>query len=284
LDVGTAVLLLTDYVLRFYVASVKLQFFINLLNLADFVGLLPVLLGVLVKVWQWITRHNNYGTLSDEQYLNITHIVNMLRMLRVLRMFRMIRMYKPFKVVFWAWKASYQELILLVIIITVATCVFGSIIYYIELNEDRILSIPHGMYWALITMTTVGYGDVAPVTPLGALAASCCAITGLLIIAVPIPVIVQNFHRYYEAVQTTSRLKRKPEKMISDSFISSMGKLTGHTSSAKIVPIRGKRSENRSEHNEEYEDVALAKVTDGMLDNSTSAQVHAVHSVHSEHE
>lgn len=205
MDIVFAIILTMDYILRFIVSPVKWRFMIQPLNVADILGLVPMIIVVCMDIYQ-----QSYEV--SENFHDAMYVLNILRVLRVLRMFRMMKHYKPFKIVFWAWQASYKELILLVIIILVSSCVFGSIIYFIELHEDNFITIPHGMWWAIVTMTTVGYGDIVPVTPIGSILGCVCAITGLLVIAMPIPVIVQNFSRYHDAVRTTDRLLKHDGK------------------------------------------------------------------------
>ena len=209
MDIVAAVILVMDYILHFIASPVKWHFMIQLLKVADILGLVPIIIMVSIRWYQ-----QSYE--ASDNFQDTTHVLNILRVLRVLRMLRMMQYYKPLKIVFWAWKASYKEFILLFIIILVSSCVFGSIIFFIELNEDNFKTIPHAMWWAIITMTTVGYGDIVPVTPIGSVIGCVCVITGLLVIAMPIPVIVQNFSRYYDAVHTTSRRQKHNRKNIHD--------------------------------------------------------------------
>jgi len=77
--------------------------------------------------------------------------------------------------------------------------VYSSIIYYAELGVDgsQINSIPDAFWWAIITMTTVGYGDKVPVGYAGKLIGAACAITGVLTLAMPVPIITGHFNRFY---------------------------------------------------------------------------------------
>ncbi|KAI8764126.1 potassium voltage-gated channel subfamily A member 2, partial [Biomphalaria glabrata] len=72
-------------------------------------------------------------------------------------------------------------------------------IYFVELNNPdcMFMSIPDAFWWAIVTMTTVGYGDYVPVGTLGKLIGGLCVLSGVLVIALPVPVIVANFNNYY---------------------------------------------------------------------------------------
>ena len=75
----------------------------------------------------------------------------------------------------------------------------SSLCYYIEMDFDSgFTDIPTAFYWVVITMTTVGYGDIFPVSGLGKFVGTFCAISGALTMSLPLPVIVSNFEKYYE--------------------------------------------------------------------------------------
>ena len=78
------------------------------------------------------------------------------------------------------------------------------------------MNIPQGLWWAVVTMTTVGYGDMHPVSTGGYLVGTVCAITGLVVVAMPVPIIVQNFGRYYYAVQTCERLQLQQKNALKE--------------------------------------------------------------------
>lgn len=81
----------------------------------------------------------------------------------------------------------------------VAMVIFSSAAYYAEVGEKetQFTSIPGAFWWAIVTMTTVGYGDIAPVGVWGKLVGTLCVIAGVLTIALPVPVVVANFNNFY---------------------------------------------------------------------------------------
>ena len=89
--------------------------------------------------------------------------------------------------------------------------IFASLVYYAERIQanphNDFNSIPLGLWWALVTMTTVGYGDMAPKTYVGMFVGALCALAGVLTIALPVPVIVANFAMYYSHTQVLKKKK-----------------------------------------------------------------------------
>lgn len=105
------------------------------------------------------------------------------------------------------FRASAKELTLLVFFLVLGIVIFASLVYYAErlqANPDNDFnSIPLGLWWALVTMTTVGYGDMTPKTYIGMFVGALCALAGVLTIALPVPVIVSNFAMYYSHTQVS---------------------------------------------------------------------------------
>ena len=88
---------------------------------------------------------------------------------------------------------------LFLVALMVGLLVFSSALYYAELDQpqSQIHSIPDAFWWAIITMTTVGYGDKVPLGPIGKLVGAACAICGVLTLAIPVPIITGHFNRFY---------------------------------------------------------------------------------------
>uniref|UniRef100_A0A0N4TZX7 Ion_trans domain-containing protein n=1 Tax=Brugia pahangi TaxID=6280 RepID=A0A0N4TZX7_BRUPA len=115
-------------------------------------------------------------------------------------------------------QASAQELLLLVFFVLLAIVIFAALVYYaerIENNpENQFTSIPAGLWWAIVTMCTIGFGDMVPKTYLGMLVGSLCALMGVLTIALPVPVIVANFSNLYSHSQARAKLPKKRRRVL----------------------------------------------------------------------
>ena len=118
-----------------------------------------------------------------------------------------IGVYLFFQVLILTVKASSEELCLFLVVLLVCMLVYSSAIYYAELEipGSQIKSIPDAFWWAIITMTTVGYGDKVPVGWIGKIIGAACAITGVLTLAMPVPIITGHFNRFY--AHKTGRVK-----------------------------------------------------------------------------
>ena len=113
-------------------------------------------------------------------------------------------------------KNSYKELGLLVLFISIAGLLFSSLCYFIEREEEKTkyTSIPNAFYWVVITMTTVGYGDMAPTTGLGKLIGTFCAISGVLVMSLPIPIITENFEKFYKEQNKKEKAAKRKKRLI----------------------------------------------------------------------
>ncbi|MFK5959385.1 MAG: ion transporter [Lutibacter sp.] len=146
------------------------------------------------------------------KYLSIffigTHALIALRALRLLRVFRILKLARYLgasRNLISALKASRIKISVFLFSVVVITIILGTVMYLIEGSENGFTSIPHSMYWAIVTLTTVGYGDLAPHTPLGQFIASLVMILGYGIIAVPTGIITSEMTKQDTKVHTNTQ-------------------------------------------------------------------------------
>jgi voltage-gated potassium channel len=112
-------------------------------------------------------------------------VIRSLRLLRIFRIFKLSRYVGEGQNLARALKASQHKITVFLLVVLTSVIIMGTIMYLVEGPENGFTSIPVSIYWAIVTMTTVGYGDIAPATPLGQTLASVIMIMGYGIIAVP---------------------------------------------------------------------------------------------------
>jgi voltage-gated potassium channel len=156
-----------EYALRIFCNLKPLKYIFSFYGLIDLISIIPTYLSLFI---------------TNSQYLLI------IRALRVLRIFRVMKLgayVSQANLLSRALLASKQKVIVFLFFISTLVLIFGSIMYLIEGPAHGFTSIPRSVYWAIVTLTTVGYGDIAPQTSLGQSLASLVMIMGYAIIAVP---------------------------------------------------------------------------------------------------
>ncbi|MDO4251442.1 MAG: ion transporter, partial [Moraxella sp.] len=161
------ILFTIEYALRLYSAPNRRRYAFSFFGVVDFVALLPSYLSIFFV-----------GT----QYLLVVRI---LRILRIFRVFKLKSYMHQAGFLAAAFKTSQHKIAVFFLSLLLLVTIFGSILYVVEGAENGFTSIPRSIYWAVVTLTTVGYGDISPKTPLGQAIASMVMITGYAIIAVP---------------------------------------------------------------------------------------------------
>jgi len=137
-----------------------------------------------------------------------THYLLVIRLLRVLRVFRVLKLVQYVGEVdhlVRALQASRRKIIVFVFTVLTLVVLVGSFMYVIEGAENGFTSIPQGMYWAVVTLTTVGYGDVSPQTPIGKTLAAFIMILGYGIIAVPTGIVTAELTMAGSSRNTNTR-------------------------------------------------------------------------------
>lgn len=126
---------------------------------------------------------------------NYFFMIRVLRLLRVFRILKLAHYLQESRTLMTALRASRPKITVFLFTVVVIVLVVGTLMYLIEGNENGFDSIPHGVYWAIVTLTTVGYGDIAPHTVLGRILASFIMIMGYGIIAVPTGIFSVELHQ-----------------------------------------------------------------------------------------
>jgi voltage-gated potassium channel len=171
------VLFTLEYLLRLAVARRPGRYAGSFYGVVDLLSILPSYLSIFLPGMQFLTT------------------VRILRILRIFRILKMVQFMGEGNNLWQALKRSRHKIIVFLTTVVTVVIVVGSLMYLIEGAGSGFTSIPKSIYWAIVTMTTVGYGDIAPATPLGQIVASLLMIVGYGIIAVPTGIVTSEMMR-----------------------------------------------------------------------------------------
>lgn len=171
-----------EYLTRIYCSPNPRKYIFSFFGIVDLLATLPMYLGIIIPG----ARH-----------------------LLVIRAFRLIRVFRVFKLFnFWiegemlldAIRESSKKIIVFFLFIVILVTSIGTIMYMIEGTQpgSQFTNIPNSIYWAVVTMTTVGYGDITPVTPVGKFISACVMLLGYTIIAVPTGIVSVSMMKEYK--------------------------------------------------------------------------------------
>lgn len=175
LDWIFTVLFLLEYGLRIWVARRRLRYILSFFGLVDLLSILPSFIGIVVS-----------GAHS-------LLVIRVLRLLRVFRVLKIVRMLGEANQLLQALRASLPKIIVFMGAVLTIVVVMGAAMHLVEGADNGFTSIPRGMYWAIVTMTTVGYGDIAPSTVLGQAIAAALMLLGYGILAVPTGIVSAEY-------------------------------------------------------------------------------------------
>jgi voltage-gated potassium channel len=183
---GLTALFTLEYILRILSIGKPIYYILSFYGMVDLLSTIPTYLGI------W------YGN---------THSLAVIRAFRFLRIFRILKLGKFIdsgNIIITALKNSRHKIIVFLFAVLTTVMIIGSLMFLIEggIEETGFTSIPRSVYWAIVTLTTVGYGDIAPVTAIGQTLASFLMITGYAIIAVPTGIMTSE-------IITTTKNKEK---------------------------------------------------------------------------
>jgi voltage-gated potassium channel len=169
------ILFTVEYIFRLYCVRSRLKYAKSFYGVVDFIAIVPTYLSLAFPATRYFM------------------VLRTLRILRVFRVLKLIQYLREANLLMRALASSRRKITIFFITVLTLVTIFGSLMYVIEGEANGFTSIPRGIYWAIVTMTTVGYGDISPQTPVGQALASIVMILGYSIIAVPTGIFTVEF-------------------------------------------------------------------------------------------
>lgn len=174
-----------EYLFRLFCVGRPLKYATSFYGVVDLLAIIPTYLSLLVAGTQYLLT------------------IRILRILRVFRILKLVNYLGEANVLIQALQASRRKISVFLFAVMTLVVVFGSLMYMIEGPESGFTSIPRSIYWAIVTLTTVGYGQVAPQTAFGQFLASVVMILGYAIIAVPTGIVSAEMAQVFKSPVST---------------------------------------------------------------------------------
>lgn len=184
LEILISLVFTVEYILRIITIRNKKDYIFSFFGIIDLLAIVPFYLSLFFPVTKFFL------------------IIRMLRMLRVFRILNLLDFMNDGYLIVKAMKNSSRKIYIFLLFLMIFNVIVGSLMYMVEGHKEGFESIPQSIYWAVVTVTTVGYGDVSPTTPLGKLFSILLMLAGYSIIAVPTGIVTaemrnkrQNFEK-----------------------------------------------------------------------------------------
>ncbi|HKL48551.1 MAG TPA: ion transporter [Desulfuromonadales bacterium] len=161
------ILFTVEYALRLWIVERPMKYGTSFFGIVDLLAVVPTYLSLFLPTSQYLL------------------VIRVLRMLRIFRVLKLVHYVGDAQLLMRAMRASRRKIGIFVYTVLTMVVIFGALMYFVEGPPNGFTSIPRSMYWAIVTLTTVGYGDISPQTPLGQFLSSMIMILGYGIIAVP---------------------------------------------------------------------------------------------------
>jgi voltage-gated potassium channel len=174
-----------EYMLRIYSSHKPFKYIFSFYGLIDLVAVIPTYLSLLFAGTQYLV------------------VIRAFRLLRVFRVLKLTRFMNEGNILKSALQSSLHKIVVFILSVITLVTIIGTLMYIIEGDASGFTSIPMSIYWAIVTITTVGYGDISPKSPLGQVLASILMIIGYGIIAVPTGIVS------VEMARATEQAKKK---------------------------------------------------------------------------
>jgi voltage-gated potassium channel len=174
---GFTMVFTIEYLLRLYCVGKPLRYARSFYGVVDLLAIVPTYLS---------------GFLLGAQSLLV---IRTLRILRVFRVLKLVQYWSEARILLHALRATRRKIFVFLYVVMILVIIIGAFMYLIEGEQHGFTSIPRSIYWAIVTLTTVGYGDIAPATDLGQTLAAMVMIIGYGIIAVPTGIVTVELAR-----------------------------------------------------------------------------------------
>lgn len=180
-----------EYILRVYCSPKPRKYIFSFFGIIDFLATFPAYFAIFFT-------HAHYFM-----------VIRAFRLIRVFRVFKLFNFLKEGQLLLTSLKESSKKIIVFFLFVVILVIAIGTLMYMVEgsLPDSQFNNIPNSIYWAIVTLTTVGYGDITPVTGLGRLLSACVMLLGYTIIAVPtgiVSVSMLNVHRRKKQIECPS--------------------------------------------------------------------------------
>ncbi len=179
------ILFTIEYILRLYSSTNALKYARSFYGLIDLIAILPTYISIFFPGGRFLL------------------IVRVFRVLRIFRILKLVEYIEEAELLRRAIRASWRRILVFLLTVLSIVLIIGSIMYLVEGPTAGYTSIPKSVYWAIVTVTTVGYGDITPQTPIGQLLAAVLMIIGYGIIAVPTGIVTIELGK--ESIQKRGR-------------------------------------------------------------------------------
>ncbi len=186
------ILFTAEYLLRLWLVERKRHYALSFFGIVDLLSVIPTYLSLFIAGAQALL------------------VVRVLRVLRIFRVLKLAHYIDEAESLGRGLAASKRKILVFIFVVLTLVTVMGSMMYVIEGAENGFTSIPQSVYWAVVTLSTVGYGDISPVTPLGKSLALVIMIMGYGIIAVPTGIVTAGLVQERERAAAARRLKECP--------------------------------------------------------------------------
>ncbi|EKB54232.1 ion transporter [Bergeyella zoohelcum] len=187
LEVTITIIFAIEYILRIVTVRNKKAYIFSALGILDFLSIVPFFISLFFPV------------------VHIFVIVRTLRLLRIFRIFNLADYMNDGAYIVRALKGSLRKIYIFLLFLCIFIIIIGSIMYVVEGGENGFNSIPLSIYWAVVTITTVGYGDISPITPLGKFISIIVMLAGYSIIAVPTGIVTSELRNLRNKMPSCTR-------------------------------------------------------------------------------